>query len=191
MKQLIFCFFLLFSLSAYTYAAIPTDAPSENLVHQVNVTDSYKWSPEHSKYVLLNTQVNFKTIVQQAEPSIRNTVVDEGNVSDVSKNSTRYLSVNPNTVYFESEASEKVAVKAKLSADKKKLAVYFSKQRKNNLLEGMLAVVDIGPTQTDSYKTQSSNYVCQVQNLRLVCSINYVLKKDLNPEVTEPTSARL
>ena len=194
MKHLVFCFFFLFLLNAYSYAAIPADISSENLqslVHQVNVTDSYKWSPEHSKYVLLDTQVAFKTMVQQTEPIARDDIVDEGNVSAVSEGSTRYLSVNPNKVYFESGTSKRVAVNAKLSEDKKKLSVRFSKAKKDDLLKGMLAVVDIGPTQTDSYKTQSSDYECEVQKSQLICSISYVLKRDLNQEVTEPTSARL
>lgn len=191
MKQLIFCLFLLFFLNVYSHAAIPTDVSPEKLVHQINVTDSYRWSPEHSKYVLLNTQLDFKTMVQQAEPSVRANVVDEGIVSDISKNSKRYLSVHTNTVYFESEASDKVVIDAKLSDDKKKLLVYFSEKRKTDLLKGMLAVVNVGLTQTDSYKTQFSDYECTVQNSKLVCSINYVLKKNLNPEITESNSARL
>lgn len=196
MKQLVFCFFFLFVLNAYSYAAIPTDIPSENpqrLIHEVNVTDSYQWSSEHSKYVLLDTQVNFKTIVQPKEFSDEDggNVVDEGNISAVSDNNARYLSVNPNKVFFESESAEKVAVNARLSDDKKKLSVQFSKERKEDLLKGILAVVDIGPIQTDSYKTQSSDYECKVQNAKLICSINYVLKKDSNSEAAEPTSAKL
>ena len=194
MKQLVFCFFLLFLLNAYSYAAIRTDISSENLkllVHQVNVTDSYRWSSKHSKYVLLDTQVNFKTIVQQTESIVRADIVDEGNVSAVSEDSTRYLSVNPDKVYFESGASKKVTVNATLSEDKKKLSVRFSKAKKDDLLKGMLAVVDIGLTQTDSYKTQSSDYECEIQKSQLICSISYVLKKSLAPEATEPTSASL
>ena len=177
MKHLFFCFFYLFSLSAYS--AVNSDlSENSHLTLKARVTDTYVWSDKEYKYSLESSQFTFKVLKADEDSDSELNIVDQGGVTDASNTATRYLSVSLDQVRFESKAEGKIkkqaVLKAQLSDNKEKLWVYFSEQRKNDILSSLLSAADVKFHLQGKQQGSSSDYSCEVRNKKLVCAIDYL-----------------
>ena len=138
--------------------------------------DTYIWSDKDRKYGLENSQFTFK-ILKEAEDSELD-ILNQGDIKDVSNTITRYLYVLPDHVHFESveegRVKNKTVLKSQLSDNKEKLLVYFSEQRKNDILSGLLLASDIKLDPQKNQKDSFSDYSCEIKNKKLICVINYL-----------------
>ena len=163
-------------------------------VLQASVTDSYGWSEEKQKYSLRNSQFDFQ-ILQKTEGDDVSDVVHKNSITDTPDRDVRYLFVSsPEVVHFESvigsSVGKKTAVKAKMFEEKENLSVYFSKERKSNILSNMLLAAGVSFSVQENQGT-ASDYVCSVKKGLLVCSINYTEKGQFSlDELSSSSSVR-
>jgi hypothetical protein len=180
MKQLFSCFFYFILFATYPVVAhsVLEKASDPVFVLMASVIDSYEWSEAKQKYSLRNSEFTFQ-VRQKMEGDSPSDVVHRNSIRDTPNRDVRYLSVSsPEVVYFESVVSsvwKKMVVKAKMFEEKERLFVYFSKERKSNILNNMLLAAGVNFSVQENQGT-SSDYYCNVNQGLLVCSISYMKK---------------
>ena len=156
-----------------------TDGLGSSVVLKVSVTDVYVWSGDREMYRLLSNQFDFKGLAGQDSQPVTNSVTTKA-----TKESTRYMSVFVDRVQFVDVAGKTVVVQAQLADNREELAVYFSEERKKDILKTLLEKTGVlraflektGVNFPVESQQTSSHYECSIQNKRLVCVLNYALK---------------
>ena len=194
-KHLLFCFFCLFSINAYS-AIAPDVSESLQLTLKARVTDTYVWSDELNKYSLQNSQFTFKVLkAGENTDSELNNVIDQGGVTDISSTATRYLSVSSNQVRFESieegKQKKRMILKAQLSDSKEQLLVYLSEKRKGDILSGLLVAADVKFDLQNGQQNSSSDYSCGIKDKKLICTIDYLSVASAEIENLSLTSQKI
>ena len=176
MKQIFVCVFFLIPLIIDSAVAAYSDLPQDSaLVLKARVTDTYDWSEIDKRYSLQNSRFHFKVELESVKDGLPH-LVDEGNITQTAEQNARYLSVSTGQVAIESRSGQKKIVRSQLSDDREELAIYFSKKRKDDILNGLLVAVKV---EAPLWQHQSSSdYGCQVnKNRSLVCSMSYISKR--------------
>lgn len=200
MKKLLLFLFYLNLLVAYPYAfgssqdlqakansssdfpknfeSVSESADSQqDYVLSARVTDTYTWSEEDKRYSLQSSQFNFQVLLEDQKTKELN-LVDSGNVLDRPRQDTRYLYVSSaNIVHFLSAVTKtKKTLDASLSGNRENLTVYLPEKDKDDILSGMMLAVgmDFSINQNQS---QFSDYNCHIENKKLICIIDYVLRQ--------------